>query len=383
MKRKICILGITGSIGKATGEIIKEHQEEFELISCSGFENIKALKEYINLFPSLKYVYCSSIFLDELKKEYPSIYFYSEKDGFDLFLSQTKLDLIVNALVGFVGLKPTLFAISHDIDIALANKESIVVGGELINDLLIKHPSSHLYPIDSEHVAIEKCLLGRKIEDVNSLILTASGGPFRNLSREQLKNVTISDALNHPTWKMGAKITIDSATMVNKGLEIIEAYHLFHVKEKQIRVLLHDESYIHSLIEMKDGSYVCDIGPHDMKIPISYALFNNSYQDVKVNRLSLDDFPSLHFHKVDENRFPSLSLARFALHELGTMPCVFNGANEEANLAFRQGRLPFDKIEEVIEKVMKNHRTRKDISYSMLLLIHQESQKEARKIIGG
>ena len=383
MKRKICLLGITGSIGRSTIDILKEHEDEFELISCSGFSNLKALKECIRLIPSIKYIYFSSTYIEELKKEYPYIYFYSEHDGFDKFLSQANYDLIINALVGFIGLKPTLYAISHNIDIALANKESLVVAGELINDLLKKHPLSHLYPIDSEHVALLKCLKGRDLKDVHSLVLTASGGPFKDLSREQLKGVTLKDALHHPSWVMGDKITIDSATMVNKGLEIIEAYHLFHVKKDQIRVLLHDESYIHSLIEMKDGSYVVDIGPHDMKIPISYALFKNSYQRVNVKPLSLEDVATLHFRKLDEDRFPSLRLARYALDKLGSLPCVFNGANEEVNLAFREGRIEFYRIEEVIEMVMNKHQVKKDLSYDELAFIHHESRLRVKEIIGG
>lgn len=383
MKRKVLLLGATGSIGKQSLDIFKKYVDSFELTSCSGFNNKEALKEILHTFPSIGTVYCSFEVLSYLKNDYPKVQFYSEKDGLESFLNHCDFDLMVNALVGFIGLKPTLYAIEHDKELALANKESIVVGGELINSLLLKHPSAHLYPIDSEHVAITKCFMGRKKEDVESLILTASGGPFRDLTRDELKNVTLQEALKHPSWSMGAKITIDSATMVNKGFEIIEAHYLFNFPEDKIKVLLHDESYIHSLIEMKDGSFVADIGPHDMRIPISFALFNLNYERTPVPRLALDTIGSLHFRKLDEARYPALNLARFALKEKGSLPCVLNAANEAANLAFRENKLPFNKIEEVIENVMNSHRIIDHPTYEDLCYVHKISLEAAQEYIKG
>lgn len=354
--KKICVLGVTGSIGVNVCDVCKNNPSDFEIIGVSLNSRIEILFEILKEHKTIKYVYVTS---EENKKKilakYPSLIVYTAKDDIVSLIDAYPYDLVVNALVGFFGLKPTIFTIEKGIDIALANKESLVVGGDLINKLLIQN-NCHLYPIDSEHVALHKCLKNHNKQNVKNLLITASGGSFRNLSREELKNVTVEAALNHPSWKMGAKITIDSATMMNKGFEIIEAYHLFHIPLDNIKVLLHDESVIHSLVELCDHSLLADLGPADMRIPITYALYECNYHDVKdVDYLSLDKLGSLHFRVFDENRYPAVRLAKKALIIGGSMPCVLNGANDACNLAFREGRLPFYLIEEIIEKVMNEH----------------------------
>ncbi len=355
--KKICLLGASGSIGLSTCNILETFQDKFELVAISINTKIDILEDILSKFKTIKYVCVCSKSTTLLKEKYNNITFFEKEDGLIRLIESSKCDMVVNALVGFVGLKPTVFALTNNIDVALANKETLVAGGELINSILAKKKNVHLYPIDSEHVALAKCLKNKNINDVKRLIITASGGPFRDLKREELLNVTLKDALNHPSWKMGAKITIDSATMVNKGFEIIEAYYLFNFKEEQIDVLLHDESVIHSLIEMNDHSYVADLGPADMRIPISFALFETNYQkNDNLPHLDLAKLGSLHFRELDLNRYPALKLARRCIIEKGTLGCAMNAANEAANSAFRNGILPFNKIETIIQKVMHTHK---------------------------
>ena len=380
-KKRVCLLGATGSIGFSSLDILEDHKETFDFVACSCYKNCLALEKILKRFPHVEAIYISSEFVDSWKAKHPHIRFFTEKDGFENFLKNISVDLIINALVGFVGLEPTVYALENNMDVALANKESLVAGGELINDLLRRNPSLHLYPLDSEHVALAKCLAHKKREDVERLILTASGGAFRNLTREELKKVTLKQALNHPSWKMGPKITIDSATMVNKAFEIIEAYHLFSINEEKIDVLLHDESYVHSLIEMIDGSYVADIGPHDMRIPISFALFEQNYKRTSVEKLRLEDIGTLHFRTLDCERFPAIKMARRALHEKGTLACAMNAANDVANSAFREGKLPFDQIEHVIEQVMDSHRILDHPTLEDLIYVNKICRKQAEDII--
>ena len=354
--KKLCVLGITGSIGVNVADIVKNNREDFEIVGVALYSNIEILFTVLSEHPSIKYVYVGEAKLkNEILNKYPNLTIFTKEDSMIKLIDAFDYDMVVNALVGFAGLEPTVHTLRKGIDCALANKESLVVGGELINSIL-KSSSCKLYPIDSEHVALAKCLKNKKVSDVNRLILTASGGSFRNKTRDELKNVTVDDALKHPSWKMGAKITIDSATMINKGFEIIEAYYLFNFDIDKIDVLLHDESVIHSLIEMNDHSLLADLGPADMRIPISYALYEGNYHNVDdVSYLSLEDLTSLHFRKYDKNRYPGVELAKRAIREGGTMPCVLNAANEALNLAFRQNKISFLSIEEIIEKVMNLH----------------------------
>lgn len=376
--KKICLLGASGSIGISTCDILQTFQDQFLLEAVSINKRVDVLEDILSRFASIKYVCVCSESIDELVKKYPHITFFNKEDGLIDLIKASKCDMVVNALVGFVGLKPTAYAISHDIDVALANKETLVAGGELINKLLNEHPKAHLYPIDSEHVALAKCLMHKDVKDIKRLVITASGGAFRNLKREELENVTLQDALKHPSWSMGDKITIDSATMVNKGFEIIEAYHLFHIDEDKIDVLLHDESIIHSLIEMNDHSYVADLGPADMRIPISFALFCKNYQkNDRLPTLDLAKIGAIHFRELDLNRYPALVLARRCIKEKGTLGCVMNAANEACNLAFRKGELAFNRIEEIIKRVMDEHRIIDNPTLEDLLYVNQQSYEQA------
>lgn len=380
--KKIVLLGATGSVGRSTISLIDDNKQDFELIGVCCQKNIDAMRKIISSHPSIHFCYIESQEGTEiLKKEFPSVVFYNQEEGILKLLEDSSCDLLVNALVGFAGLLPTVKAIELNLDVALANKETLVVGGELINKLLKEHPLSHLYPIDSEHVALSKCLKAKKDTDVLRLILTASGGSFRDLSREELQNVTVEDALKHPSWSMGDKITIDSATMINKGFEIIEAHYLFGIPEERIDVLLHDESVIHSMIECSDHSFVADLGIADMRIPISYAIYGECYHHNDLPSLDLEKMQTLHFRKLDNKRYPGLSLARRALKTKGTLPCVLNAANEACNLAFRTNKLKFNRIEAIIEKVMDSHRIIDNPTLEDLVYVNSWAYQEAWRLI--
>lgn len=380
--KNICLLGATGSIGLQTCDIIKNHNDVFKLVAVSCNNSIDKMRTILNSFPSIKYACVSSFIKEELKKEYCNITFFDGENGLLDLIKESNTNFVVNALVGFVGLKPTVFTIENDIDIALANKESLVIGGELINSLLKNHISSHLYPIDSEHVALAKLLKNRDYNTINSLIITASGGSFRDLSRDELDKVTIKDALNHPSWSMGEKITIDSATMVNKAFEIIEAHYLFNFPPEKIKVLLHDESKVHSLILMNDNSFIADIGPCDMRIPIAYALFEGNYiKDDNLPKLDLESINGLHFRKLDKKRYPALDFAYRVIHEKGTLGACFNASNEACNEAFRSGKLPFNKIEYIIKTMMDSHRIIDNPTLEDLVYVHNSVYNETKEYI--
>lgn len=377
---KLCVLGITGSIGKNVVDVVNQHLGDFVILGCAFNSNVAEFEKLLPSLPSLQKVYVNDV---EKKKyvedKYPQLTVLTGKAGMNELLNG--YDMVVNALVGFAGLYPSLLTITRDMDLALANKESLVVGGELINRELKKR-NKIIYPIDSEHAALSKLLSHQKREDVENLIITASGGSFRDLTREQLSSVTVADALKHPSWKMGAKITIDSATMLNKGFEIIEAHFLFNFPPEKIKVLLHDESVIHSALEMVDHSIVADLGIADMRIPITYALYKCQYHDVKnLDHLSLEKLSALHFRVFDEKRYPGVNLAKRALKEGHTMLCVLNGANEEANQAFRDGELAFSSMEYVIEKVMDKHQIIDNYDYETLCRVDKWARREARNII--
>ena len=259
-------------------------------------------------------------------------------------------------------------------DLALANKESLVVGGEIINRIL-KTTNAKLYPIDSEHVALAKCLKGKKKTEIKRLILTASGGSFRDLSREELAHVTKEDALKHPSWSMGAKITIDSATMMNKGFEVIEAKYLFNLPVDKIDILLHDESVIHSLVEFVDNSYLADLGPADMKVPIAYALYQKERKKITTRSLNLEDLGTLHFRKLDLKRYPCISYALKAIKQGGTLPCVLNASNEEAVYAFLEGKISFIEIEEIINMMLDSHRVISDPMIDDIVYVDKLTRK--------
>ena len=376
----LVILGASGSIGTQTIDVIKNNKKKWTLKGFSVGNKTFYIDEILKEFKDVTSI-CLKNKKDYLnyKNKYPSIKFFYGDKGLIKLIKYNKNATVLNALVGFVGLNPSIVSLKLNRTLLLANKESLVCGGNLINKILKRR--GKIYPIDSEHVAIAKCLYNENISDVNEIIITASGGPFFNLNREELKNVTLKDALNHPTWKMGNKITIDSATMMNKGFEVIEAYYLFSLPLDKIHVLLHDESLIHALIRMKDGSLIADMATNDMRIPISYALYEGKYHSTNVPKLDLESILSLHFRKMDPERYPSLNLAYDALRKGKTYLCVLNASNEEANLAFREGRLKFNQIEKVVASCLNNHQVEDNFTYQDLQRIDYQTRLESRKII--
>lgn len=353
--KRLVLLGASGSIGVQTIDIIQQHPDLFELVSFGVGKNIEKAKEYLNLFPSIQTI---SVQLEEdaidLQKEYPNKKILFGEKGMEEIVSQDNYDVLVNALVGFAGFLPTLKAIQTHHNVALANKETLVCGGELINRAL-KEYGCELYPIDSEHSAIWQSLRGNKKEQVKRLLITCSGGSFRNKTREELKDVTVEQALAHPNWSMGSKITIDSATLMNKGFEVIEAHWLFDIPYENISVLMHPESVVHSAVEYVDHSVIAQLGAPDMRLPIQYALtYPDRYTYQLDTPLDLTKLGTLHFDAPDTTRFPLLALAFECGKKGGNLNAVMNAANEVANAAFRNHEIPFLKIEEIVMSAVSN-----------------------------
>ena len=347
--KRCCVLGVTGSIGVQTVDVCTAHPEAFQITSISAGRNIPQLKKLIAQLPQLKAV-CVQEEADcqRLAQDYPDLEWVWGETGLLRLSERDDYDVLVNALVGFVGLKPTLQAIEAGHDIALANKETLVVAGAFVNAACRQHHVA-LLPIDSEHSAIFQCLQGSRREQLSRLIITASGGSFRDKTREELRGVTVAQALAHPNWSMGAKITIDSATMMNKGFEVIEAHWLFDVDFDHIDVLIHKESVIHSLVEYQDHAVIAQLGTADMRLPIQYALsYPERLELFNSQPLDLAAVGTLHFAPADFARYPLLGLAYEAGRKQGTMPAVMNAANEEANAAFREGKISFLDIEELV-----------------------------------
>lgn len=353
--KRLVLLGASGSIGVQTIDIIQQHPDLFELVSFGVGKNIEKAKEYLNLFPSIQTI---SVQLEkdaiDLQKEYPNKTILFGEQGMEEIVSQDNYDVLVNALVGFAGFLPTLKAIQTHHNVALANKETLVCGGELINRAL-KEYGCELYPIDSEHSAIWQSLRGNKKEQVKRLLITCSGGSFRNKTREELKDVTVEQALAHPNWSMGSKITIDSATLMNKGFEVIEAHWLFDIPYENISVLMHPESVVHSAVEYVDHSVIAQLGAPDMRLPIQYALtYPDRYAYQLDTPLDLTKLGTLHFDAPDTTRFPLLALAFECGKKGGNLNAVMNAANEVANAAFRNHEIPFLKIEEIVMSAVSN-----------------------------
>ena len=350
--KRILLLGASGSIGKQTIDIIKANPYDLVLEGVSVGKNIDYLKDLLATFP-LTYVYSIDRNVD-LEKAYPYTKFYFGEKGLEQIVKENSYDLLVNALVGFTGLIPTLKAIYNRKDIALANKETLVAGGELIRNA-IKETGVNLYPIDSEHSAIAQCLRGNKKDEVKRLIITASGGSLRDLNRNELIDVDLERVLKHPNWSMGNKITIDSATMMNKGFEVIEAHYLFGIPYEKIDVILHEESIVHSMVEYKDGSIMAQMGTPDMRLPIKYALFYpNHKEDLNNNPLDIENINSLHFRKMDYQRFPLLDLVKKIALYGGNYGALLIGANDEAVSLFMQEKIKFIEIETLVIQTLKN-----------------------------
>ncbi len=351
--RKIAILGSTGSIGRNTLDVVSRFPDRFQVVALAAGENISLLLEQTRRFRP-KLISCKNEALAaRLKPELPpGVELLSGREGAFAVATHPEAELVVSAMVGAVGLLPTYEAIKAGKTLALANKETLVMAGPLVM-AEARARGVEILPVDSEHSAIFQCLSAGKREEVDRLILTASGGPFRTKSSEELRRVTPKQALKHPNWEMGAKITIDSATLMNKGLEVIEAHFLFEVPAEKIKVKIHPQSIVHSLVEFVDGSVIAQLGIPDMRIPIAYALAYPERLPLDLPRLDLVSASPLTFEEPDLRRFPCLRLAYEALEMGGTAPTVLNAANEVAVEAFLNGRLRFDQIPLLVEKVLQ------------------------------
>lgn len=380
--KKITVLGVTGSIGVQTVDVVYHNPDDYMIVGMSAGHNIPKLEEIINKIPVQVVCVIEKEDCDYLTSKYPDIRFVYGQDGLVEIATLDSVDIVLNAIVGFAGLIPTIEAIRHHKDIALANKETLVVAGHIITQL-VKENHVQLLPVDSEHSAIFQSLQGNKDNKIKRILLTASGGSFRDKTREELVGVSVKEALNHPNWSMGAKITIDSATLFNKGLEVMEAKWLFNVDYDQIEVLIHPESILHSAVEFEDTSIIGQMGMPDMRLPIQYALTYPMRKPlVEGKSLDLTQISQLTFKKPDFNRFKALKLAYDAGRQGGSMPCVLNGANEEANLAFRNGKIEFLDIERLVEMAMNDHEFIENPTIEQLLQIDQWARQYVKNKIG-
>ncbi len=352
-KKKIAILGSTGSIGKQTLDIIGRNPELFEATVLIGGSRVEALAEQALRYRPRRVVIADTSKYNELKQRLAGsgIAVAAGEDAILAEMEAADVDMVVTATVGYSGLMPTLRAIAANKDIALANKETLVVAGELVTDAL-KSSKTKVIPVDSEHSAIYQCLQGEDSARIKRLIITASGGPFRTLPADALATVTAAQALKHPNWDMGAKITIDSATMLNKAFEIIEAKWLFGVEPDQIMAVVHPQSIVHSMVEFTDGAVKAQLGIPDMHLPISYALGMRQRLATGERPMTIADYTSLTFELPDESKFPCIGLAGYSLRRGGNTACVVNAANEIVNLAFRRGKVGFNDIYRVITETV-------------------------------
>lgn len=356
MKKRISILGSTGSIGVNTLNVIKNISKEYKVIYLTGNTNSDLMIEQCREFNPESIVMINDEAAEKVKKELVSdgIEVLSGRNNLIEIAKNESIDLVLNALVGSPGMEPTLEALKAGVDVALSNKESLVVAGDIITNAM-KTSGAKLFPVDSEHSAIWQCLVGESMKDIDKIILTGSGGPFRQRPIETFDEITVSESLNHPNWDMGKKITIDSATMMNKGLEVIEAYWLFDMQIPQIDIIVHPQSIIHSMIEFKDGSIKAQLGVPDMKVPIQYALTYPNHLSAPWKRLDFTKLGDLSFQTPDFERFPCIKLAYKALEKMGTTPAILNMANDYCVYKFLDEKIKFTDIPVIIESAMNNH----------------------------
>ena len=355
MKKTIAILGSTGSIGTQTLDVIAHNPDKFEVKMLTAGGNVELLIEQARKnLPDVAVIRDKKLF-QRLKEGLAGtgIKTFAGQEDISALTGAMEVDLVVGAIVGYAGLKPVISALETGKDVALANKETLVVAGSLIKNIIAKK-GSKIIPVDSEHSAIFQCLVGEERESIEKITLTASGGPFRDLTLEQLKKVTPKDALNHPNWEMGTKVTVDSASLMNKGLEVIEAKWLFGLEPEQIDVVIHPQSVIHSFVHFRDGSVKAQLGLPDMRTPILYALGYPKRLDSDLERIDFAEIGGFTFAKPDHTRFRNLSLAYSALREGGNKPCVLNAANEVAVNAFCDGKIGFLEMTDVVEQALGN-----------------------------
>lgn len=382
MKQQICILGSTGSIGTQALEVIRQHPDRYEAYALTANNHWELLAQQVREFHPAAVVIANEAHYEALKealRDEPDTKVYAGRDAVCQIVEAGPITMVLTAMVGFSGLTPTIRAIRARKTICLANKETLVVAGELICQLAEEYRVPIL-PVDSEHSAIFQSLVGEGDNEISKLLLTCSGGPFRKFTHEQLRHVTAADALRHPTWDMGAKITIDSASLMNKGFEVIEARWLFGVPAEKIEVLIHPQSIVHSGVEFVDGGVKAQLGVPDMKLPIQYAFSYPDRLPLQGDRLDLFRQP-LEFFRPDVEKFQCLQLAYESIRKGGNMPCIVNAANEIVNLAFREGRCSFLGMGEVIEKTMQRATFDAKPDYEVYLQTDAEARHLATELL--
>ena len=382
-KQQICILGSTGSIGTQALDVIAQHGDRYEVYALTANSRWQQLAQQARRFSPAAVVIADDTYYNNLREalaDLPDIKVYAGSKALDEIVEAAPIDMVLTAMVGYAGLSPTIHAIRARKKICLANKETLVVAGELICSLAQQHRVPIL-PVDSEHSAIFQSLVGEGDNEVEKLLLTCSGGPFRNFSQQQLKTVTAADALRHPTWQMGAKITIDSATLMNEGFEVIEARWLFGVPAEKIQVLVHPQSIVHSAVQFCDGSVKAQLGVPDMRLPIQYAFSFPERLHLDGDRLDLFRAHDLEFIEPDMQKFRCLQMAYESLRQGGNMPCIVNAANEVANEAFRKGLCAFPEIADSIEKTMLKATFSATADYDTYVASDAEARRVAAELL--
>lgn len=374
--KNISVLGSTGSIGRNSLEVIDKLSHRFKVVGLAAGRNTQLLEKQVEKFRPKIVSLEKKEEAEYLRRKFKgkSIQVTFAQEGAEEVASFSENDIVISAITGIDGLRPTLAAVREGKKVALANKESMVVAGPLVQDMIRKF-GAQLIPVDSEHSGVFQCLAKEKMENVKKVILTASGGPFFSKSPSEMNNISLEEALNHPRWKMGKKVTIDSATLMNKGLELIEAHWLFGLAPRQLGILIHPQSIVHSLVEMSDGSVLAQLSPTDMKVPIQYALTYPEREDSLLPSLNLSEIKALEFYEVDVEKFPIIKLARLALEEGESFPIALNAANEVVVSAFLEQRIKFMDIIEVVTEIVENHQKRKVQSLEDIFDVDRETRR--------
>jgi len=374
--KNISVLGSTGSIGRSSLEVIDKLSHRFKVVGLTAGRNTQLLEKQVEKFRPKIVSLERKEEAEDLRRKFrgKSIKVTFAQEGAEEVASFPENDIVISAITGIDGLRPTLAAVQEGKKVALANKESMVVAGPLIQDMIRKF-GAQLIPVDSEHSGVFQCLAKEEMESVKKVILTASGGPFFSKSSSEMNDITLEEALNHPRWKMGKKVTIDSATLMNKGLELIEARWLFGLEPRQLGILIHPQSIVHSLVEMSDGSVLAQLSPTDMKVPIQYALTYPEREDSLFPSLDLSEIKALEFYEVDVEKFPIVKLARLALEEGESFPIALNAANEVVVSAFLEQRIKFMDISDVVTEIVENHQKRKAQSLEDIFDVDRETRR--------
>jgi len=374
--KNISVLGSTGSIGRSSLEVIDKLSHRFKVVGLTAGRNTQLLEKQVEKFRPKIVSLERKEEAEDLRRKFrgKSIKVTFDQEGAEEVASFSENDIVISAITGIDGLRPTLAAVQEGKKVALANKESMVVAGPLIQDMIRKF-GAQLIPVDSEHSGVFQCLAKEEMENVKKVILTASGGPFFSKSSSEMNDITLDEALNHPRWKMGKKVTIDSATLMNKGLELIEARWLFGLEPRQLGILIHPQSIVHSLVEMSDGSVLAQLSPTDMKLPIQYALTYPEREDSLLPSLDLSEIKALEFYEVNVEKFPIIKLARLALEEGESFPIALNAANEVVVSAFLEQRIKFMDISDVVTEIVENHQKRKVQSLEDIFDVDRETRR--------